>query len=124
MAEPDAKQVEAVARAICVSRMDDMSTHTPDSEVLSAYGSVPAWRLYEDNARAVLALPWLASALRLAEAGADVREKSMEAIKYAYDEKEAVKRREARAEARRADDRYEDALAAYRAARRDLEGGA
>jgi hypothetical protein len=60
--------VEAVARVIFASRAGDDSTVTPDDEVLSAYGLVPGWRLYEDNARAVLAMPELAAGLRLAKA--------------------------------------------------------
>lgn len=114
MAERDERMVEAVARALCQTAGRD-----PDGV---ASGEPPCWmwELEAEYARAVLALPWLAAALRLAEADAhddDVRGHRMLHINPWGDEAFAKVMREAvgaRAEA----------LAAYRAARRRLHAAA
>jgi hypothetical protein len=117
MAEPDAKQVEAVARALCASRdMDpDEITYHYNGDVEEPFG--PAWVWYEPAARAVLALPWLAAALRLAEAYAAQQDahRVFDESHYRGEIKEAASKMRGQGVA------LLDAQDAYREARRDLE---
>ncbi len=92
------KQVEAVARAMCEAEGVDPDLPCPGIGNLIPVGETwPAWKVRVPQARAVLALPWLAAALRLAEAT-----RAVEDNRGSYGD-------------------YNAAADAYRAARRNLE---